>query len=403
MNQLFESSVLAAFLIFAWSRPARYAWLLSAVAGLALGSYCGPPFAQYCGIPGGILPKLVHLFFYWGLGAILTGPFVPFLDRQLPLSSSLGRWRDMLVPPLSVVLTSLFLNAAIPLRPVTYDRYLYAFDGGLGFQPGFWAARALMHTHWLGVVCNAAYYQLPLGLTLTYLVEKKRSPDSARRALWLFLLIGVVGFGCYQVFPVVGSHVVMQGVFPADEPRVEPADIKPVVAPVEARNCVPSLHTSWIVALWWIAVPRRRWLRMVVAALLGCALLSTLTFHYLIDMVVALPFTVALFALTRHDWAGSDPVRRETIRWSVLLFFGWLLALRFCVTVFLISPWLSWAAMATTVALSIGWHSRLLHAERGNGLAGLACEPAIRQSPMGQSARLRLPDSTPRTPTAAPR
>jgi hypothetical protein len=401
MNQLVESSMLAAFLIFAWSRPTRKAWLLSALAGMALGCYCGPPFARYCGIPAGILPKLVHLFFYWGLGAILSGPFVPFLDRHIPLSLSLGRLRDMLVPPLFVVLSALFLNAAILLRPVTYDRFLYVFDGSLGFQPGFWAARVLLHIHWLGVVCNTAYYLLPLGLTLAYLVEKKRSPDSARRALWLFLLIGVVGFGCYQVFPVVGSHVVMQGVFPADEPRVEPADIKPVVAPVEARNCVPSLHTSWIVALWWIAAPRRRWLRMVVAALLGCALLSTLTFHYLIDMVVALPFTVALFAFTRRDRVGRDPIWRETIRWSVLLFFGWLLILRFCVTVFLISPWLSWAAMATTVALSIGWHSRLLIAERRSGLAGLACEPVIRQSPVGQSARLRLPDSTQRTSTAA--
>jgi len=158
MNQLVESSMLAAFLIFARSRPTRKVWLLSAVAAMALGCYCGPPFTRYCGIPGGILPKLVHLLFYWGLGAILSGPFVPFLDRHIPLSSRLGRWRDMLVPPLFVVLSALFLNAMIVLRPVTYDHFLYVFDGSLGFQPGFWAARVLMHTHWLGVFCNAAPY-----------------------------------------------------------------------------------------------------------------------------------------------------------------------------------------------------------------------------------------------------
>lgn len=362
MNQLFESGVLAAFLIFAWSRPTRKAWLLSAVAGMALGSYCGPPFAGYCGIPGGILPKLVHLFFYWGLGAILTGPLVPLLDRHIRFSSSLARLRDMLVPPLFVVLSSLSLHAMILLRPATYDRFLYAFDGSLGFQPGFWAAKVLMHNYWLGVVCNAAYFQLPLALTLAYLVEKKRSRNSARRALWLFLLIGIVGFACYQILPAVGSAAAMPGVFPSAEPRLEPADIKPVDALTGVRNCIPSLHTSWMVALWWIAAPRRRWLRMVVAALLGCALFCTLAFHYFIDMVVALPFTVALFALTQHHRVRSDPIRRETIRWSVSLFFGWLLLLRFCVTVFLISPLLSWAAIATSVALSIGWHSRLLGA-----------------------------------------
>jgi hypothetical protein len=48
-----------------------------------------------------------------------------------------------------------------------------------------------MHNYWLGMVCNAAYFQLPLGLTLGYLVEKKRSRNSARRAQWLFLLIGL--------------------------------------------------------------------------------------------------------------------------------------------------------------------------------------------------------------------
>ena len=84
---------------------------------------------------GGILPKVVHLFFYWGLGAILSGPFVPLFERHIPLSSSLGRWRDMLVPPLFVVFSALFLNAAILLRPVTYDRFLYAFDGSLGSSP----------------------------------------------------------------------------------------------------------------------------------------------------------------------------------------------------------------------------------------------------------------------------
>ena len=150
----------------------------------------------------------------------------------------------------------------------------------------------------------------------------------------------------------------MPSVFPAAEPRLAPADIKPVDALTGVRNCIPSLHTSWMVALWWIAAPRRRWLRIVVAALLGCALLCTLAFHYLIDMVVALPFTVALFALTQHDRIGSDRIRGETVLWSVSLFFGWLLALRFCVTVFLISPLLSWAAIATTVAISIGLHSR---------------------------------------------
>jgi hypothetical protein len=358
MNQLIESSMLAAFLIFAWSRPTRKAWLLSAVAAMALGCYCGPPFTRYCGIPGGILPKLVHLFCYWGLGAILSGPFVPLFERHIPLSSSLSRLRDMLVPPLFVVFSALFLNAAILLRPVTYDRFLYAFDGSLGFQPGFWAARVLMHNYWLGVVCNAAYFQLPLALTLAYLVEKKRSRDSARRALWLFLLIGIVGFACYQVLPAVGSAAAMPGVFPTAEPRLQPADIQPVDAFTGVRNCIPSLHTSWMVALWWIAAPRRRWLRIVVAALLGCALLWTLAFHYLIDMVVALPFTVALFALTQRDRIRSDRIRGETILWSASLFFGWLLLLRFCVTVFLISPWLSWAAIASTVALSVGLHLR---------------------------------------------
>lgn len=179
-----------------------------------------------------------------------------------------------------------------------------------------------MHTHWLGVFCNAACFQLPLRLALGYLVEKKRSRDSARRALWLFLLIGVVGFACYQILPAVGSAAAMPGVFPAAEPRLEPAEIKPVEAPTGVRNCIPSLHTSWIVALWWIAAPRRRWLRIVVAALLGCALFCTLAFHCFIDMVVALPFTVALFALTQRDRIRSDRIRGETILWSASLFFG---------------------------------------------------------------------------------
>jgi len=64
----------------------------------------------------------------------------------------------MLVPPLFVVFSALFLNAAILLRPVTYDRFLYAFDGSLGSSPDSGRRKLLMHNYWLGMVCNAACF-----------------------------------------------------------------------------------------------------------------------------------------------------------------------------------------------------------------------------------------------------
>ena len=77
----------------------------------------------------------------------------------------------------------------------------------------------------------------------------------------------------------------------------------------------PQLHTIAAHQLDGRPVVDRR----PAAALLGCALLCTLAFHYLIDMVVALPFTVAMFALTQRHRIGSDWIRRETILWSLSL------------------------------------------------------------------------------------
>ncbi len=255
-------------------------------------------------------------------------------------------FRDMLIPPLGALASAISINSLAHIGRVTFDQFLYAFDGSLGFQPGFWAERLLRHITWLGALCDGAYFHLPLVLTAAYLLVRDRGPESAKRALRLFLLIGVVGYGCYQLFPATGAKVALPGVFPNIEPRIELIDIRPIEVLPGPRNSMPSLHTSWILAVWWMLDRKSRWIRAALAVLLGLMLLSTLTFHYLVDMAVAFPFTLALAALVRSD--GSRICHR-TLQVGSAMFFGWLLLLRFAPGVFLISPVVGWSAMLVTV------------------------------------------------------
>src|SRR5207342_1040703 len=99
-------------------------------------------------------------------------------------------------------------------------------------------------------------------------------------------------------------------------------------------NCVPSLHTAWGIALWWTC-PRNRWLRFGLAAYLFFMFLYTLASgHYLVDMIVAVPFTLAAYACTR----GSEADFRHVGAISGGIFLVWLALLRFTSWVFLASP-----------------------------------------------------------------
>ena len=87
--------------------------------------------------------------------------------------------------------------------------------------------------------------------------------------------------------------------------------------------------------------------RMVLRGLLVIMLLQTLVFHYFADMVVAVPFTLSLYALTAAvPWSAY---RLKALGFGILSVAIWLVTLRWGASLFQVSPIVPWCGTLFTI------------------------------------------------------
>ena len=327
---------LACFVLFAASRPNRRVWLAAAGLGACLGACLG--------FHGNLIERALQALSFCGAGAIPAVWVMPLLTKHSDLKLLL----KLLFPPFFGFFASFFLN--IGSHGLTYDHFLYAFDGSLGFQPSFWAGRLVTATPLIGEFTRALYTALPIFLVIAYLIVERRGSAAARRLFVLLLLVGVCGAACYLVFPAVGAYWLFSKSFPLNPPALSTVSLAPaLVKAAVARNCMPSLHTAWALVAFW-AAGKCGWLwRWTLRALLLIMLLQTLAYHYLADMIVAVPFTLALYAITQGGIPWSAIERRAAAGFGIATVGLWLVALRWGTGLFLSSPMIPWCAALVTV------------------------------------------------------
>jgi hypothetical protein len=246
--------------------------------------------------------------------------------------------------PALVILTNVALAAIIPWQPRVFDLFLYRFDGLLGIQSSFVAGRWFAASPFLENLCFLVYAALPLAELLIFLlfVRGQRMPANP---LVLFLVAGIAGFALYQVCPATGPVHVFGAEFPNYPPPALP--VQTMILDDLPRNAIPSLHSAWALLIWWSVRYCRNWIRCLTTVFLALTLLATLGLgeHYLIDLVVALPFAVSAMA------ACAGQYRRAIAAGS--LTFAWLFYLRFGLPVFPVSPLGAWMAVLATLIVSV--------------------------------------------------
>jgi PAP2 superfamily len=165
-----------------------------------------------------------------------------------------------------------------------YDAALLRADALLGFNPVAFADAA-SHHGWLMVVLILAYVSVPAMIGLAWVLEQD---FVMRRAV---LLGGCFCFLFYAIFPAVGP-----GHF--DWARHVPEASTPY-------NCMPSMHFTWSLLIAINARSRRLQVALWVYA--GLIALATLALreHYLVDLLAAAPYTLAV------QWLARRPVPRE--------------------------------------------------------------------------------------------
>ncbi len=160
----------------------------------------------------------------------------------------------------------------IQMTPYTYDEAFLRYDHWLGFDT-MRVADLLGHYRYLMAACYAVYILLPVAMAVAWIIEQNKV---MRRGI------------------VIGATLCW--VFFASVPAVGPVyyNLSSHSAAISPRNCLPSMHLSWVLLLAWNA---RRWmLKIGLWVFAGLTLIATIGLreHYLVDLIAAIPFTIGV-------------------------------------------------------------------------------------------------------------
>jgi len=328
----FTSSVIASLAFYLVGRPSK--WEIAGTFGGAV------MLAWRFGLFGSGYAQVMVFLCYWRGCAFVATLLTPFVSPR-EVATRTRVLLQMAVPPFGIVASTLGLGLVSRLSPNTLDYYLYLADSSFGDQFGFTAGRLLARLPWLRLAAECAYINLPLALGVGYIAQL---PEPRARFLRLLLLIGVIGYGCYLLFPGAGTIVLFAKRFPFDPPAASSLAVFQTPDLGAPRNCMPSLHAAWGLALWW-SRPRGRWVQVALFTYVALLLLYTMSCgHYLVDVIAAAPFTVAIAALTGERRASRGLVAGA----GAVLFVAWLLLVRFGTPVLMASVAVPWFfALAT--------------------------------------------------------
>ena len=354
VNLFVLSALICATMVFVCAAK-RHEICLAAVLGVVLGVVFR--------IPSDFPPVQIMIWLmWWGVGGFVittAGIYRTETDRR----SRIRLVQKMVFTPVAALIGNVLVAISARLTPFTLDRYLYAADGSFGFQPGFSGRVLLLQHEWLRLAGGLAYVNLPVLMMALFLLLNRRNPADASRLARLLTAVGLAGYCLYSFCPAAGSEVVFGSKFPFHPPDIASLSLEPIRIELAPRNFMPSLHTAWCLAILWSARGLGRVWRTILTVVVGLTLVYTLSCHYFVDMVAAVPFTLAVYAAVESRMPWNHPARRTAFCAGAACFAAWLIALRFGTALFLVSPVVSWTASGLTVALC--W--RCLYAEPAVG------------------------------------
>ncbi len=199
------------------------------------------------------------------------------------------------------------------LPSISYDHVLLVADYRLGYH--FELARFLSAPVPITMI-HLLYSMLPLAIAFVYAVLD----DAARKPFGIaMLLAGVAAPFFYAICTAAGPAYVYGDAFPLHPPALKAA--LPFSAPGLIMNAVPSGHFAWAMLLWWHTRRQIRGIRIVAGLFLAGTAVSTLATgeHYLIDLVVAVPFAVAVDAAVGRRWIPAAANTAVVVVWLLVL------------------------------------------------------------------------------------
>jgi hypothetical protein len=268
--------------------------------------------------------------------------------------------------------SSKLLNLSSLLFPKTMDIYAYCFDGSLGFQPSFAVGHWFRNYAIVGLLGTGFYYALPIAMALAYAAHLRLKKTTPLFLLEVFMAAGLFGYFLYLVFPAAGPVYLVGRQFPNSPfpyPDLRGLILRGLVLRKIAmndaicRNAMPSLHMSWALLMAFNMRSFPRWMQTVAVFFVFTTFLGTMGTgeHYLIDLVVAFPFSVAIQALCSRFVPLRSPHRFVPLVGGATLTLLWLILLRFGVRFFFHwTPLLPWACILASTLVTLLWMKQIL-------------------------------------------
>ena len=191
------------------------------------------------------------------------------------------------------------LNLLGHYRPFTYDPSLYYIEVRLG-NPSLWMGGRFHEHPWFAQLCTMIYDTLPAWLFAACYIQQQKEKATAVNVAAVILAISAGCIG-YFILPAVGPRSFYGHLWPFTPLHGMDTGTQSYFAPDIVRNCMPSLHTAWVMAAWLAARRFSTGCFLFFSFIAAATLIATLGLgeHYLVDLVVAIPYTAAL-------WIGFD-------------------------------------------------------------------------------------------------
>ncbi|MFZ6724135.1 fused MFS/spermidine synthase [Undibacterium sp. MH2W] len=263
--------------------------------------------------------------------------------------------------------------------PLVYDLYAVRWDvsSGLNFVPSLY--HIVNSNSWLPVLVNIAYGFTPIGFLLVSLKQLSGMPTHVASGAKTWLILSGSAIFAYYFFPVTGPKYIFganEYIHSLKEWNHFPIQLVPGGA--APRNGMPSMHFGWMLAstlLWW-RTGSSWWSKLLYVIATALTMTATLYLgeHYVVDLIVAVPFTLAAIALCTETVAWSYAERKWTVIGGFLTWFIWIVVLRELVPFSEQHPWFCWVMNGWT-AIVVVFQSIAI--KRFNYLAALPIENAV--------------------------
>jgi hypothetical protein len=333
------------FAIHMWTRPGRRETLMALAAALALGWISTATWLGEKASP------LVTCGSFLGVGSLTSLLLRAMLTQGKERGAKLATFGAACVQPLLWIVTAYSVKLTTTLYPSTYDAYLLGFDASLGFHPSFLAGQWFQTWPALASVSALVYLALPFGVSMLY-GWARVSGRLPVRVLPLFLTTSLLGFQLYYFVPATGPLYAFESAFPWNPPDMAGFAFTMLQLPATPpRNAMPSLHAAAAMLVVFNSILWPRWAKILSGFFLFFTLLATMGLgeHYFVDLVVALPLSLALQAAWTHSVSWRAPERRNALILGVGLTCLWLAFLRVGAPVYNQSLAVGWGAVILTL------------------------------------------------------